>query len=104
MSPIRLLAPVFLAAALLPAQTPFEFWPGAAYDPKVPTFRQVLGYDPGDRITSHAGILQYLNALAAASPRLKVFDYGESWEGRKLVYAAAGSEANLRRLPVIRAA
>jgi hypothetical protein len=51
---------------LLLAALSFEFWPGAAYDPQIPTFRKVLGYDPGDRITSHEGILHYLDALAAA--------------------------------------
>ena len=46
-----------------------------------------------------------MQALAAAAPnRLKVFDYGETWEGRKLIYAAVGSEANIRRLTEIRAA
>jgi hypothetical protein len=92
-----------LAIAPLYAQKPFEFWPGAGYDSKIPTFRQVLGYDPGDRVTSHAGIVRYMEALAAAAPnRLKVFDYGETWEGRKLIYTAVGSEANIRRLSEIR--
>jgi hypothetical protein len=61
-----------------------------------------LGYEPGERITSHAGILRYLDALAAASPHVKVFEYGVTWEGRKLVYAAIGSEANLKKLAAIR--
>jgi hypothetical protein len=95
---------LLLAIAPLYAQKPFEFWPGTGYDPKIPTFRQVLGYDAGDRVTSHAGIVRYMEALAAAAPnRLKVFDYGETWEGRKLIYAAVGSEANVRRLSEIRA-
>jgi len=89
---------------LLLAALSFEFWPGAAYDARVPTFRQVLGYDPGDRITSSDGIRRYLDALAAASGRLRVFEYAQSWEGRKLVYAAVGSEANIRRLDEIRSA
>ncbi len=87
----------------LGAQTKFEFWPGAAYDPRIPTFKQVLGYEPGERISSHAQLMKYLEALASASPRLKVFEYGQSWEGRKLVYAAIGSDANMKRLAEIRA-
>jgi hypothetical protein len=95
---------LLLVIAPLYAQKPFEFWPGASYDSKIPTFRQVLGYDPGDRVTSPAGIVRYMEALAAAAPnRLKVFDYGETWEGRRLIYAAVGSEANIRRLGEIRA-
>jgi hypothetical protein len=87
----------------LAAQTRFEFWPGATYDPRIPTHRQVLGYDAGDRITSHAGILKYLGALAGASRQIQVFEYATSWERRKLVYAVVGSEANMRRLEEIRA-
>jgi hypothetical protein len=99
----RLLVFCLLAAVPLAAQ-PFEFWPGAAYDPRIPTFAQVLGYEPGERITTHAGILRYFDALAAASPRIRVFEYGTSWEGRKLIYAAIASEPNIKQLGSIRAA
>src|ERR1039458_10093312 len=93
---------VLLAIAPLYAQKPFEFWPGTSYDSKIPTLHQVLGYDPGDRVTSHAGIVRYMEALAAAAPtRMKMFDYGETWEGRKLIYAVVGSEANIRRITEI---
>src|ERR1700730_4633059 len=94
--------PVMLCATIS-AQTRFEFWPGTNYDSKIPTVRQVLGYDPGDRVTSHAGIVRYLEALTAAAPNhIRMFDYGETWEGRKLVYAAVTSEANLRKLAEIK--
>src|SRR5213075_500207 len=96
---------LFLAAFACFAQKPLEFWPGAAYDARIPTVRQVLGYEPGEKVTNHAGLLRYMEALAAAAPaRMKVFEYGETWEGRKLIYAAVGSEANLRKLPEIRSA
>src|ERR1022692_3177094 len=84
-------------------QKPFEFWPGTVYDSKIPTVRQVLGYEPGDKVTSHAGLVKYMEALSAAVPgHIKVFEYGESWEGRKLIYAAVGSEANIRKLGEIK--
>jgi hypothetical protein len=96
-----------LFSAILLAATPGfaeEFWPGATYDPHIPTVRQVLGYEPGERITNHAGILRYFEALAAASPRIQIFEYGQTWEGRKLVYAAISSDANMKKLAGIRAA
>ena len=94
---------LFFAAALF-ADGKFEYWPGVTYDPAVPTPRKVLGYDFGDRISSHANIVRYLNALAAAEPNhMKMFEYGKTWEGRELVYAVIGSEANIKRLPEIRA-
>jgi len=98
---------VLLAACALSAfaQVKFEYWPGASYDPAVPTPVKVLGYDFGDRISSHANILRYMQALAAAQPnRIKIFEYGKTWEGRELFYAVIGSEANLHRLPEIQAA
>ena len=52
------------ASALL-AQSNFEFWPGATYDPAIPTFQKVLGYEPGSRHATHADLIKYLEALAA---------------------------------------
>ena len=99
----RLFLP-FIAAAILTAQ-PADFWPGAAYDPAVPTLQKVVGYAPGERISWHANIVRYFEALAAAQPaRIKVWEYAKTWEGRRLIYAAVGSEANIKRLGEIKAA
>ncbi len=81
-----------------------EMWPGAKYDPAIPTQRKVLGHDPGERITSPANIVKYMEALAAASPKLKIFEMGQTWEGRKLIYAAVSSPANLAKMAEIKAA
>lgn len=94
-----------LCLSTLCAQPKFEYWPAAQYDPSVPTPKQVLGFDFGDRIASHAQITSYFQALAAALPaQAKLFDYGQTWEGRRLIFAAIGSVANIRRLPEIQAA
>jgi hypothetical protein len=95
----------FLCLAPAWAAAGFEYWPGAQYDPSVPTPKGVLGYDFGDRIASHAQIVSYFEALERALPsRVKLFDYGRTWEGRRLIFAAIGSEANIRRLPEIQSA
>ena len=102
------LATAMLAAAQNSGGSPLqvqktEFWPSVIYDPAVPTFKKVLGYEPGERISSHAQIMRYMEAIATAQPsRMQMFEYAKSWEGRKLVYAAIGSEANIRRLEEIR--
>ncbi len=84
---------------------PFEYWPGTSYDPSVPIAKTVLGYDLGDRVSWHANIVRYLKALEAAAPtHMRVFEYGKSWEGRPLIYAAIGSKENIHRLPEIKAA
>ncbi len=101
---LRSLAALLACAFSLSAQTKFEYWPGASYDPTVPTHKKVLGYEPGDHVSSHSQIMQYMDALAAATPnRMKVWEFAKTWEGRKLVYAAIGSEANIKRLPQIQA-
>jgi len=92
------------AALALPAQPAFEFWPGSSYDPAVPTVQKVLGHEPGHHLATHLEMRKYYDALAAYAPnRVKVFEYGQSWEGRKLIYAVIGNEANMRRLPEIQA-
>lgn len=99
---MRRFSPLWAVLFALAPACAYEFWPGSTYDPRIPTFQQVLGYEPGARITSHAGAIRYLDALAAASPQVKVFEYGASWEGRKLIYAAIGSASNIEKLTAIR--
>lgn len=100
----RLFLLVAAAAAALSAQT-FEFWPGAQYDPAIPAVAKVLGFEPGARHATPEEIVRYFEALAAAAPsRIKLFDYGRTWEGRRLLYAAISSEDNIRRLGEIKAA
>src|SRR5260370_12359778 len=89
----------------LAGEDKFEYWPGASYDPGVPTEKQVIGHDPGDRVTRPQDIVKYMEALAAARPhQMRVLDYGKTWEGRRLIYCAVSSEANIKRLDDISAA
>ncbi len=93
-----------VAAASVSAQK-FEMWPGAQYDPGIPTVQKVLGFEPGARHATPEEIVRYFEALAAAAPsRIRLFDYGRTWEGRRLLYAAISGEENIRRLGEIRAA
>ncbi len=45
-----------------------ELWPGATYDPAIPTIKSVLGHDVGEEISTPEEIAIYLRALAAAAP------------------------------------
>ncbi len=86
------------------AQDDFEFWPNANYDPAVPTFQSVLGYEPGDRITWTHNVRRYFDALEDYAPdRVRVVDYATSWEGRGLFYAVVTSADNLANLDTIKA-
>ncbi|HEY3442293.1 MAG TPA: M14 family zinc carboxypeptidase [Paludibaculum sp.] len=94
----------FVLLALSAAAQKFEFWPGAKYDPAIPTVEKVLGHEAGVRIAPHADIVRYFEALAAASPtRIRLFEYAKSWEGRRLIFVAISSEANIKRLDEIKA-
>jgi Zinc carboxypeptidase len=71
-------------------------------DPAVPRPDAVLGYPVGSRFTHWEHIAAYLDALAAASPRVKVWEYGRTYEGRPLKLAAVSSPENLAHLDEIR--
>ena len=75
------------------------YWPGANYDPAVPTVKDVLGYSTGEKITTHADMMRYLQALADFAPnKVRTWSYGQSWEGRDLIYMALSSEENIAQL------
>lgn len=73
------------------------------YDPAVPTPEAVLGYTIGERHTRPEEVVRYLEAVAAASPRVAVGFHGETYEGRRLVHAVVTAPENHGRLAEIRA-
>ena len=103
---LALLAVAASAAAqpAVPLATPYAIDGTASYDPAVPTPQAVLGYTVGERHTRPEEVVRYLEAVAAASPRVTVGFHGETVEGRRLVHAVATSPANHGRLAEIQAA
>ncbi len=71
-------------------------------DERLPRPEAVLGYPLGARFTSWDRIVAYLEALDAASPRVKMWEYGRTYEGRPLKLLAISSPDNLERLEEIR--
>jgi len=82
----------------------FEYFPGAVYDPQVPTLEKVVGHVWGEEVSSHAQIEAYVKALAAASDKVEYLNYGKSWEGRNLYVLIVSDPKNLARLEQIRQA
>lgn len=76
----------------------FEFYPGGVYNPNVPTIESALGYVPGERLTRYADFEKYVKILADASDRVLLYDYGETYEGRKLYYLVISSPENLAKV------
>ncbi|MBM3762551.1 MAG: peptidase M14 [Acidobacteria bacterium] len=101
---MRFFTLLVLACSLFAQKKTVDMWPGAQYDPAIPTIKKTLGYEPGERIAPHAHLMKYFEALAAAQPnRVKLLEYTKSWEGRKLIIAIIGNDANMKRLPEIQA-
>jgi hypothetical protein len=69
-------------------------------DPRVPTPFAVLGYVPGTvgHLSHVADINRYFRALAAATPRVRIFTAGLSDEGREMLVAAIADSATVAGL------
>ena len=79
-------------------------WPGTtAYDPAVPTPEEVIGHRIGERHTLPSQAVRYLEAVAAASPRVTVRRHGLTHEGRALVHAVVTTPARQGRLDELQA-
>lgn len=72
-------------------------------DPDVPSPSEFLGYPLGTRFTHHHRLLEYLEHLAEASPRVETRRYGETYEGRPLTLVAVSTPENVARLEELRA-
>ncbi len=71
----------------------------------VPSPLKVLGYVPGTvgRLSHVADINKYFHALAAASPRVKLYSAGMSDEGREMLAVAIGDSATIAHIDDYRA-
>src|SRR5688572_19858490 len=98
-----LICHLVLLATQAQAQEP-ALWPGAKYDPAIPTIKSVLGHDHGEVITPPEGVAQYLQALQKAAPtRSRLIEYARSWEGRPLWLFVIGSADRIAKLDQIKA-
>ena len=70
------------------------------YAEGVPTPLEVLGHIAGakDVLSYSADIYKYMRALAAATPRVKVFDIGKTEEGRDWIVVAVADEDTIKNL------
>ena len=68
------------------------------YDPRVPTPRALLGYEIGEKFTSHRAMMRYIERIAATSRRVKVDTVAHTFEGREMLLLVVSSEANIARI------
>ena len=65
--------------------------------PDVPDPAAFLGYELGERFTPHHLVVEYMELLAQASPRVQLEAYGRSYEGRPLQLLTISDPHNLSR-------
>lgn len=113
MSRICLLAVLLAPLALAQTKTPYPeptpsplggleygvslFPDHADHDPAVPRPESVLGFPVGQQVATSAQILEYARLVAEVSDRVELVEYGQTFEGRQLVYLTVSTPENLAR-------
>jgi hypothetical protein len=96
------LAPMLVLLVLTtPLSSQHGLADGGPYDPSIPVPSSVLGYELGERFTPHHLIMRYAEAVALASPRVRLDTVAYSHEGREVLLATVTSAANQARLDEI---
>src|SRR5690606_35211826 len=72
------------------------------YNPAIPTPFSVLGYNVGEWHVSHDQVIMYMKALAAASDRVQIEEYGRTYEKRPLLLLTITAPSNFSRLDEIK--
>jgi len=80
------------------------FFPGDSYSGKLPKPSDYLGFPLGSRPVDHTWMAGYMALVAQMSPRIELFEYGETYEKRKLYYLIISSEKNIANIEMIKTA
>lgn len=72
------------------------------FSQEIPKPASVLGFEVGEQFARHHQIIAYFNAVEAATPLVRLENYGVTPEGRPLMVAIISSEKNQQRLADIR--
>ena len=110
LSLLLLALPALPAVAGPPADSDLEgikpavLFPGARFDPSIPTQKEWVGLEHGGRPLRHAELIGYLERLAELSPRAQIREYSTTHEGRKMVYLAISEPETISRLDAVRTA
>ncbi|MFC1492676.1 M14 family zinc carboxypeptidase, partial [candidate division KSB1 bacterium] len=79
-----------------------DLFPGGRYNSEIPTPLEILGHRFGEVHTFHWEMEKYIHEIDRVSDRVKVFNYGRSYQGRDLYYILIGSRENISRYEEIR--
>ncbi len=95
---------LLLCAGSVRAQVDLSYYlpEGYTYNPSIPTPASVLGYQVGEWHVSHDQVVMYMKALAVASDRVQIEEYGRSYEKRPLLLLTITAPSNFSRLDEIK--
>ena len=88
----------FVLSVLVPADSycqDEDLFPGGRYDENIPTPLEIIGHRFGHVHMFHWEMEKYILEIDRVSDRVKVFNYGKSYEGRDLYYIL--SNGNCKR-------
>ena len=72
------------------------------YDSSIPTPEEVIGMVPGEWHVRHDQLVKYMEAIAEASDRITLTEFGRTYENRKLLYLTVTSPSNQSNIEQIR--
>ena len=79
------------------------YLPPTNYNPAIPTPASVLGFPVGEQHAEPSQMAAYYRALAAASPRVTLEEYGRTYEQRPLYLLTITTEANQQNITQLQA-
>lgn len=73
------------------------------YNSAIPTPKQVLGFELGERYCEWGDILRYMEALDNASDRVKIVELARTYEYRRMIQLVISTPQNLENIDQIKA-
>ncbi|TVQ09340.1 MAG: zinc carboxypeptidase [Balneolaceae bacterium] len=102
--PILTLILLLLPLSTAHAQKGLDYYlpQDVAYNADIPVPQSVFGYEVGEWHVRHDLLREYMEAVAAASDRVTITEFGRTYEGRKLVMLTITSPRNQANIEQIR--
>lgn len=92
---ISFLKPVF------PQEIENTFFSEGTVNKDIPTPEETFDFATGDQPAGYDKVIEYLKLLSEKSPRVRMFESGKTFEGRKLYYLLISSEENINSIEEI---
>lgn len=104
MKKILLTTALLIASASVQAQVTLDYYlkDGVRYDQSIPTPKSVLGAELGEWHVRHDQLVNYMYAVAEASDRVTIMEYGRTYENRALLSLTITSPENHARIDEIK--